>query len=240
MHERRDNPSETHLALQEVAVASNGVALLRDLSFELRSGEMLAVVGPSGCGKTTLLRTINQLIDAPAGTISLNGRRPEEVGYPQWRRQVILLDQRPVLLDETVEANLRRPFDYATAEQAFPAEQAATLLDELGVGRKRLSQGARSLSVGQQQRVCLIRALLLGPQVLLMDEPTSALDPESVQAVEKRVAHEVHEHGLAALVVTHDRGQIERLCDRHCDLKPHLIEGAAEHMLNAAGQEAAS
>lgn len=240
MHDTLDNRSETHLACRDLSVASNGVALLENLSLDVRSGEMLAVVGPSGCGKTTLLRTLNQLIDAPAGELTLNGQSPETVGYPRWRRRVTLLEQRPVLLDATVEANLRRPFEYHTAGASFPAEQAATLMDELGVGRRRLGQDARSLSVGQQQRVCLIRVLLVEPDVLLMDEPTSALDPESVQAVEKRVLHEVREHQLAALVVTHDRGQVERLGDRHLDLRPHIIEGAAEHMFPASDEEEAS
>jgi putative ABC transport system ATP-binding protein len=221
-------------------VASNGVELLRDIDLELSPGEMVAVVGPSGCGKTTLLRTINALIEPSAGEVRLGGQRPAEVGYPRWRRRIAMLEQQPTLLDATVEANLRRPFNYETADRNYPADEAADLLDELNVGRRRLDQAARSLSVGQRQRLCLIRALLIRPDVLLLDEPTSALDPESLDAVEKRVVHEVREHGLAALVVTHDRGQIERLCDRHLDLGPHLVEGAADHMDGRDSEEGRS
>ncbi|NBB94844.1 MAG: ATP-binding cassette domain-containing protein [Planctomycetes bacterium] len=230
MRERDDNSNGPSLALVGLGVASNGAELLGGIDLQLRSDEMVAVVGPSGCGKTTLLRTINALIEPSAGEVRLGGQLPGEVGYPRWRRRIAMLEQQPTLLDTSVEANLRRPFDYETADRDYPADEAAELLEELNVGRRRLDQAARSLSVGQRQRLCLIRALLIRPDVLLLDEPTSALDPESLDAVEKRVVHEVRQRGLAALVVTHDRGQIERLCDRHLDLEPHLVEGAADHM----------
>jgi len=215
--------SEPLLDVRDLAVTGGPHRLLEGLSFQLASGDRLAITGPSGCGKSTLLRALAGLDDPAAGEIHFNGRGREAWGWPQFRRQVVLVDQRPVLLNETVGANLCRPFAYRTSDNnPFPEERARQLLDEFKVGASRFDQDARTLSVGQQQRVCLIRALLLSPAVLLMDEPTSALDEEAIQEVEQRILTECSERKMAALIVTHDGGQARRWCERHIDLKPFL------------------
>ena len=212
------------LRLEGLKVGAGGVALLGDVSFELAEGELVALAGPSGCGKTTLLRAISGLIDPLCGRVLFRGMTPDEIGWPRFRRDVVVVDQRPVLLDETVLRNLEKPFGYHIAVGArMPVRVARELLEEFGVGVHRLDQPARSLSQGQQQRVCLVRALLVSPAVLLLDEPTSALDPESVSVVERAIVQAARKRGLAALVVTHDREQAERLCDRTLDLRPHML-----------------
>lgn len=223
------------LCLHGLTVASNGVRLLERLDLTVEAGEVVGLTGRSGCGKTTLLRAVAGLIDPVEGEVKLDGRRAEDLGWPAYRRRVVLVDQRPVLLDATVRANLDRPFRYNVAETGFPAERAAELLDRLELGSHRMLQDARSLSVGQQQRVCLIRALLVEPAVLLLDEPTSALDQESLSAVESLIREQAHGRGLACLIVTHDIVQIERWCDRRVDLTPNIVEPTVVPPTNAKG-----
>jgi putative ABC transport system ATP-binding protein len=173
--------------------------------------ERVALTGPSGAGKTLTLRAIAGLIDPDSGDLFLHGQRPSELGWPAWRRRVVYVAQRPVMFEGTVTDNLERAFRYRAARGSFGTERASELLRRLGLD-DRLEQAARSLSVGEQQRVALVRALLVDPDVLLLDEPTSALDPEATQNVEELLAD--GPDGMAVVVVTHDATQAERLCDR--------------------------
>ncbi len=226
------------LEVAGLSVGAGGQALLTGVSVRLGRGERVALRGPSGCGKTTLLRAVAGLDEPLEGELRLGGRTPGEIGYPAYRRRVAYVHQRPVLLDESVRENLARPFRYATAGGARLDEAlAADLLGRLGVGTGRQDQDARSLSIGQQQRVCVIRALLTRPDVLLLDEPTSALDPEAVESVETLLAEQARQDGLAALIVTHDTAQIDRWCDRKVELADHMTAaaGAGEGDGDAAG-----
>ena len=202
-----------------VSISAGGQRLVTGSSFALEPGELVALVGPSGSGKTTLLRCLAMLSDPDEGEVRLRGKLPAEHGYPEWRRRVSLVSQRPVLLEATVRHNLARPFTYATAAGApFPEDRARDWLERLGIARDRFDQTATTLSEGQQQRVALVRALLVEPDVLLLDEPTSALDPDALAAVESLVTDHVRDRDRAALIVTHDRAQTDRWCTRAMQL----------------------
>lgn len=216
------------LVLKALSVSAGGMILVSNIGITLEKGEMVALSGPSGCGKTSLLRAVAGLDDPAGGQVLLNGFTPSEMGWPRFRRSVVLVDQRPVLLPGSVRDNLSLPFTYAvSAGTPFPDEEARALLETFGVTRERFTQEARTLSQGQQQRVCLARAFLLKPEVLLLDEPTSALDPEAVASVENSLITETRRRGLSALIVTHDREQARRLCDRAVDLSDY---GAVENV----------
>ncbi len=204
---------------------------MQPVDLDVQRGEMIAVTGPSGCGKSTLLLTIAGLIDRVDGLVSLDGEDPSdsELDWPTFRRRVVLVQQTPALLDATVRANLERAFAYRTANgSTYSHDDAQRLFDRMRLASAYFSENARTLSVGEQQRLCLIRALLVGPAVLLLDEPTSALDAESADAVEAVLKEEAGWRGLSAIVATHDRAQADRLCDR-------VIELEASSAGNASG-----
>lgn len=212
------------LEASDLTVTAAGVPLHAHLSFGLEPGELVAVTGPSGAGKTTLLRTVCALQDPAAGEILLQGRDAAAWGWPQFRRKLVLVSQKPVLLGMTVEDNLRSPFTYrAAAGTPFPETLARELLGELGVGAGCWTQDAQTLSVGQQQRVSLIRSLLLEPLALCLDEPTSALDPVSAALVQALLSRLAAERGLAALVVTHSPQQAQEWCSRQIRLPARLV-----------------
>jgi ABC-type iron transport system FetAB ATPase subunit len=211
------------LELRDVIVSAGDAPLLVDVSLRLRAGEGVALRGPSGCGKTTLLRAVAGLDDAAAGEVLLDGRTPDSHGWSSFRRAVVLVAQTAPMLPGTVRENLARPFAYRSAPEPFPAERARELLDRVSVGAQRLDQDADTLSVGQRQRVALLRAVLVEPRVLLLDEPTSALDADAAREVEELIAGE-RARGAAVLTVTHDPAQAARLADRVFDLAEHVPE----------------
>lgn len=214
------------LSLEAVAVEIGGRRLLEGLDLTLEAGQRVAVTGPSGGGKTTLLRAIAGLVDFAEGQARLDGRTPEELGWPAWRRRVTYVAQLPVLLDGTVRDNLVRPFAFRHVPGPFPEERVRGWLGELGLAEDRLEQLARTLSVGEQQRVALVRSLAVRPDVVLLDEPTSALDEEAAEAVERLLGRWCDEQGGALVAVTHDPVQAERLASRRLDLREHAPRSA--------------
>lgn len=203
------------LLVDQLTLNVNHQALIEQFYLQLASGEFIALHGPSGSGKSTLLRAIAGLIEATRGQILLNGQSPETIGWPRFRRQVIYVQQKPTLGEMTVAENLARPFQYATAEQgAYDANHATELLERLYLSSSILNQPASTLSVGEQQRVCLVRALLLEPTVLLLDEPTSALDVNAASAALEILAEARDQRGLSAIVATHDHSRLADLCER--------------------------
>ncbi len=205
------------LRVSSLRIDVAGQPLLADLSVDLRASERIAVAGPSGVGKTTFLRAVAGLIDRVAGAVTLDGRTAGEVGWAAWRRRVTLVTQRPVLFPGSVARNLARPFAYQSVARPFPEEEVGALLARLLLPDDVLDCEASSLSVGEQQRVSLVRALALESEVLLLDEPTSALDPDATREVEALLGERARA-GAAMLVVTHDAAQAERLCDSSLDL----------------------
>jgi putative ABC transport system ATP-binding protein len=212
------------LRVDDLAVEVGGRRLLERVSFTLDANEFLAITGPSGVGKSTLLRAIAGLDDPATGRVSLHERPPSVHGWPAFRRCVVFMHQRPVMLAGTVRDNLERPFDFDGIDHGFDEEEATRLLGRLGLNTGHLTQEARTLSIGEQQRISLIRALLIRPEVLLLDEPTSALDEISRDALERVLHDDLKQRGCAAILITHDRAQAERLCDRELSLHEHVVD----------------
>ena len=182
--------------------------MLRGLTVDIEEG-FTAVVGPSGAGKSTLLRLLNRLADPDRGVIRFAGHPLTDYDVLELRRTVALVPQLPALLGGSVEDNVRFAARLATRDADVAAVLEASGLDDSFAGRD-----AGRLSVGEQQRVMLARAVAQAPRVLLLDEPTSALDEASRGAVERTLRELRARLDLSLVLVTHDRDQAERLGDR--------------------------
>lgn len=183
--------------------------ILRGVTFAVQAGEVFSVVGPSGAGKSTLLRTINRLLEPTAGNIFLDGAPIEEIDPLELRRRIGMVFQLPALFGDTVEDTVL----YGVRLTGKRAD-VEHLLGLAGLAPSLASRNPQSLSVGQQQRVSIARALALEPEVLLMDEPTSALDQAARQRIEDLIGQLNKELGLTTVVVSHALDQVERIADR--------------------------
>jgi len=208
--------------LDDVTASRGGAVVLDAVSIGLQEGAT-CIVGPSGSGKSTLLRLLNRLADPDRGTIRLRGTDLRERDVLELRRDVCLVGQLPALLEGSVAENVRFGARLAGRE-VDPAES----LDLAGLDAGFGDREARKLSVGEQQRVMLARALALEPQVLLLDEPTSALDGDARAAVERTLTGLRERLGLSYIFVTHDEAQAERLADTVVRLRGgHIAEAVA-------------
>ncbi|MFW6033079.1 MAG: ABC transporter ATP-binding protein [Phycisphaeraceae bacterium] len=214
------------LRTTELTIGLADRPLLSVTALRVEAGELLALQSPSGGGKTTLLRTLAGLIDPLDGTVYLQGQTGDKLGWPAFRSRMPLVTQQPVLSSESVAANLARPLSFrAAGGQTLPRQRAAELLDRLGLSAEVLDRPARELSVGQQQRVSLVRALLLRPAVVLLDEPTAALDAAAADRMGELLQHLAEHESLAAVIASHDAGFADRWCHRRIEL-PRLEEAS--------------
>jgi putative ABC transport system ATP-binding protein len=188
-------------------VARDGRDVLRGLDLALADGTT-AILGPSGAGKSTLLRLLNRLADPDQGSVHFRGDDVRSLDVLELRRRATLVPQLPAPLPGSVADNVRYGPSLETKQvDPLPA------LEQAGLDASYADRDASRLSVGEQQRVMLARALALEPEVLLLDEPTSALDETAREGVERTLS-ELARGGLSMVVVTHDRGQADRLASR--------------------------
>jgi UDP-glucose/iron transport system ATP-binding protein len=186
--------------------------VLRDLDLRLGEGAT-ALLGPSGSGKSTLLRLLNRLADPDDGRVSFHDEDVRSLDVLELRRKASLVPQLPAPLPGTVADNVR--YGPQLRGQEVEVERPLRMA---GLDGGYAAREASRLSVGEQQRVMLARALALEPEVLLLDEPTSALDERARAGVESTLAELSARSGLSMVVVTHDRGQAERLARRIVEL----------------------
>jgi putative ABC transport system ATP-binding protein len=194
--------------LADVSLSRGGRRVLDSLDVSIPEGAT-AIVGPSGSGKSTLLRLLNRLADPDSGTILYRGRPLADHDPLALRREVSLVPQLPALLEGTVGDNL----EYAARLAGRDGGAASAALGLAGLGGEFAGREVGRLSVGEQQRAMLARALVQQPRALLLDEPTSALDEAARDAVEATLSHLRSRLDISLLVVTHDPAQARRLGD---------------------------
>jgi phosphate transport system ATP-binding protein len=216
---------EPHILIEHLQVWYGAEQALKDINAAIPARGITAIIGPSGCGKTTLLRSLNRLLEETrgvriTGSVSLNGAdiyRPA-VDVTEVRTRVGLLAPKPFPLPMSIYDNVAfglrihgrvgRGNGHDLDALVERHLQASGLWDEV---YDRLKAPASCLSTGQQQRLCLARALAVEPEVLLCDEATSALDPLSAQRVEAQLRALKQETTI--VVVTHMLRQARRLAD---------------------------
>jgi phosphate transport system ATP-binding protein len=212
------------MRLSDVAVSFAGRTAVRDVTFDVHAGEITALIGPSGSGKTTLLRALNRMHDTVrsadvTGSIMLGDLNlyAASTDSTLLRTRVGMVFQRPnpfptMSIYENAVAGLKFNGVRKKAlldEAAESALVAAALWDSV---RDRLKTHASTLSGGEQQRLCIARALAVEPEVLLMDEPTSALDPIATKRIEELVGE--LKHRVTIVIVTHNMQQAMRVSDQ--------------------------
>lgn len=190
-----------------VHVEMAGVAVLAGVDAAVHPDGVTAVVGPSGSGKSTLLRLCNRLEAPTRGRVLFHGTDLAALDPLAHRRRVGMVFQRPTPFPGTVRDNLR------VGAPDAPEDVMRATLDRVHLPAALLDRPADDLSGGESQRACLARALIVGPEVLLMDEPTSALDGAAAAALE-RLARELVDAGVPVLWVSHDSAQVARIADR--------------------------
>lgn len=179
--------------------------LFKSLSFELEQGAFHLIAGPSGSGKSTLLRLINRLEEPLDGEILFKGRPLSSFPPAALRRSILYIQQIPAVIEGTVRENLVLPFTFKNNQDLTRPDDGRlkALLNDFLLTGVSLDDNARTLSVGQLQRLCFIRGLLLTPEILLLDEPASALDKESALTVDSVTQKLNLESGLTVLLVSH-------------------------------------
>jgi phosphate transport system ATP-binding protein len=233
-------------AIRAVSVNAyfGAVHAVRDVSLDVPANQVTAIIGPSGCGKSTLLRTLNRMHEtAPlarvTGQVRFHGQDiyADEVNPITLRRHVGMVFQRPtpfptMSIRDNVAAGLRVQSGPKLDRRAIDeiverALREAALWDEV---KDRLKASATGISGGQQQRLCIARALATAPHVLLLDEPTASLDPLSTQKVEELV-YELRKT-MTVIIVTHNMQQAARVSDRTVFmLSGELVETAPTRVM---------
>jgi len=206
--------------------------LVEDATFEVHTGEVLAIVGPSGSGKSSLLRLLNRLDEPTSGTVYIEGIDYRQIQPRELRRKLGMVTQRPYLFPRTVEENLQ--FGPMQRGETLSHESVEQLLARVGL-KAYASRNVANLSGGEAQRVSVARTLANSPLVLLLDEPTSALDEASKLEVESSIQNVVHDQGLTCILVTHDTAQAARLAKRALVMESGRIvrSGSISEVLHA-------
>ena len=185
---------------------ARGRRLIDDVSFTVGAGPRVMILGPNGAGKSLLLRLCHGLLSPSHGLIDWAEADPVRL-----RHQQAMVFQRPVLLRRSVAANAHFGLRLRGVPRERRQEAVAEALRQGGLTHIA-NRPARVLSGGEQQRLALVRAWTLQPQVLFLDEPTAHLDPAATRAVEA-LLKQFHDAGTKLIMTTHDLGQARRLAD---------------------------
>jgi thiamine transport system ATP-binding protein len=200
------------LSISRVSVSFGATRAVDDVSLEVPSGTVMAILGPSGCGKSSLLRAVAGLEPLASGSVSFDGS--DLVGVPTHRRGFAMMFQDGQLFGHLdVAGNV----GYALARKGIRGGQARTevgrLLELVGLAGYAARRPS-TLSGGEGQRVALARALAAQPRLLLLDEPLSALDRSLRERLATDLRHVLTETGTTAMMVTHDHGDAFTVADR--------------------------
>lgn len=193
--------------------------VLDDVSFDVKKGEVIAILGRSGCGKSTLLRCLNGLEQIDGGEIFLDEAliTKSGAGYRHWseiRKKIGMVFQSYDLFPHmnVLKNIILGPVRVEKKSKKEAEKEALKLLERVGLLEKQ-SAYPRELSGGQKQRAAICRALCMNPEIILFDEVTAALDPEMVREV-LDVIRGLRDQGLTMLIVTHEMGFAEKVADR--------------------------
>ena len=206
------------IKINNVHKSFNGIEVLKDITLEIKKGEVFGLVGHSGAGKSTLLRCINGLESYDKGSILVN--EYEEVkalsnkSVRSFRKNLGMIFQHFSLLERrNVYDNVALPLECWGYSKADIDKRVSELLELVGLSDKKKSK-PRELSGGQKQRVAIARALALNPNILLCDEATSALDPNTTKSILALLRDINEKLGITIIIVTHQMEVVKEICQR--------------------------
>ena len=215
---------KTFLQVDALNKSFGSNTVLHNISFEIESGESVALVGPSGCGKSTLLNIIGLLETLDSGTINLEGRTYPSINSKKatlMRRTEInyLFQSFALINDWKVSKNLLLALQYTKLSKQEQERLIRTAVENYGIGEK-FDAVVNELSGGEKQRVAIARAMIKPGNLILADEPTGSLDKAMATIVIDSLLDSVHANHKTLLMVTHDMGIAQR-CDRIIELPKH-------------------
>ncbi|UCJ15597.1 ABC transporter ATP-binding protein [Pseudomonas sp. MM211] len=205
------------IILQGIGKRFDALEVLRDISFEVGQGEVVALLGTSGCGKSTLLNIVSGLLAQDQGRLSLFGQASS--AFSDWRRIAYMFQEDRLLPWRSVQANVAFGLEGSGIGKAERAQRVAEALRLVGLEAFAKSW-PHQLSGGMRSRVALARSLVVKPQVLLMDEPFSKLDPHTRSQMHDELLRLQALTGMTVLFVTHDVEEAVVLADRVVVLEP--------------------
>lgn len=195
--------------------------VLDNLNFNIEKGEFFVIVGPSGSGKTTSLKLINRLIEQTDGDIFFNNKKLKDYNLRELRLKIgYVLQEIALFPNLTVFENISLIPEMKKMDRETIDEKIDILLNKVGLEPKRYKDRVpEELSGGEKQRVGILRAIISGPEILLMDEPFSALDPISRINLQDLIKELHNEYKITTVFVTHDMSEAIKLADKICFMK---------------------
>jgi len=190
-----------------------GYEVLKNLSFEVKKGDRIAIVGASGSGKTTLLKLLNRLLEPSAGTIQFEGKPYSEIPVLELRQQILFVAQEPRLFGMTVREALSYPLKLRKWKDS--EQRINDVTERMNIPREWLDRSELELSTGERQWIAIARALLCQPAVLLLDEPIANLDANRSEMLLQILT----QIDSTVLVVTHQFEWAERFAERVLQLQ---------------------
>jgi len=222
--------------------------VLEDINVKITENEIFTIVGPSGSGKSMFLRTLNRLLEPDSGDIFLDGVSIFTMDPRELRRKVGMVFQIPIIFPGTVEDNiLSGPRiwgkEVSGVEKMNMVRQS---LDSVDLPREYAIRDSSKVSVGEQQRVCIARAIANDPDVILMDEPTASLDPKTTLKIESLIRKLNQELGITFVIITHNIQQARKIGDTtmlmkagkvlHVDRTEIIFSKGNHHIEELAGE----
>ncbi|MCL2413588.1 MAG: ATP-binding cassette domain-containing protein [Bacteroidales bacterium] len=221
------------IKLKNVSLAYGDNPVLKEINVEYLPQKIHVLLGPSGGGKSSLLRLLNALMDPNSGEVSYNNLIYSEAHPKEIRKKIGMVFQKPALFDGTVYDNLI----WSMKVQKLPIDKAKieNMLSQLDIPIDYLDKPIENLSVGEQQRVCIVRTLLANPDVILFDEPTSALDPQRSKKVLELIQQINTQYQKTIILVSHDVNTAIDIADTVTFLQDGQIifYGAKDQFINS-------
>ena len=205
------------LELVDIKLEMLGKTILDGISFRVNSGDIVGLMGSSGSGKTSTFRIINLLQSPTKGTVFYQNKDTREYLPTTLRREVGYVFQKTYLFGNTVMDNLMYPYHLLKQQPNF--QEITDYLNQVNLPESIITKKINEISGGEQQRIALIRSLLVKPKILLLDEITASLDEENTIIIENLIQNQNQNRNVTVLFISHNMGQAKRLAKNILYLK---------------------